>query len=104
MSVVSSIDTFSTQSKLVPRGRLSSTRQVRSRMRCWKFARFAGATMGLTALRCTSCLGGSIAMNIGRTWPRGLLTSVMLGSEENTAWLVSTAMMSSWRVTDQGGP
>ena len=69
ISVVSSIDTRSTQSKVSPRGRSSSTRQVRSRISRSMFARFAGATIGLTARRWTSCFGGSIAMNI---WSRSV--------------------------------
>jgi hypothetical protein len=98
ISVVSSIDTLSTQSKGSLRGRLSSTR-----CRCARgsaaplFARLAGATMVLTALRWSSCLGGSIAMNIGSRSPSGALNSVMppcVQSDENSAGWVSTNMMS----------
>ena len=63
ISVVSSIETFSTQLKFWLRGRLSSTLAVRSRISDPMPARLPGATMGLTALRCSSCSGGSAAMN-----------------------------------------
>ena len=68
-------------------------------------ARFTGATAGLTVLRCMSCLGGSMAMNMGKgpcscAW----VTMVMPPSDEKTPWLVSTAMMSLYLVIDQYGP
>ncbi len=97
ISVVSSIDTLSTQLKVSLRGRLSSTWQVRSRISGSIVARLGGATIGVTALRCSSCTGGSIAMNILSFSPSGGSVSVMPPSDqsdENTAWLVSTDMMS----------
>ena len=82
---------------------------------------------GLTVLRCTSCLGGSMAMNMRGPPPcpgppnglpsfawsaafgRHPSTTAWLGgrvmppSDENTWWLVSTAMMSLYWVIDQCG-
>jgi len=53
-----------------------------------------GETIGLITFLWASCLGGSMAMNIG-SWKSSSLSKIeMLPSEENTAWLVSTAMMS----------
>ena len=63
--VVSSIETRSTQSKVSPIGSSSRTFAARSRMIGSISARLAGETIGLTTLRCASCLGGSMAMNIG---------------------------------------
>jgi len=97
MRVVSSIETRSTQSKVSPRGRPSSTSAVRLRIRASKCARLAGATMGCTALRCSSCCGGSMAMNIGSCSSGGGSKSVMppcRQSDEKMAGLVSTCMMS----------
>jgi len=71
--------------------------------------RFSLETMGAIVLRCASCLGGSMAMNIG-SWKSSAAASPslspmeMLFSDENTWWLVSMAMMSSNLVTDQYGP
>ena len=99
---VSSIDTLSTQSNSSPMGRLSRILAARSRISGSRIARFIGETAGLTVLRCTSCLGGSMAMNMGRgpsspSW----VAMVMPPSEEKTWWLVSTAMMSLYLVIDQ---
>ena len=63
--VVSSIDTVSTQSKVSPSGRESSTRRVRSRMIGSSLTRLRGATAGRTVLRCSVCRGGSWEMNGG---------------------------------------
>ena len=95
--VVSSIDTRCTQLKGSSRGSPSSTAAVRRRMVASINARLPGATIGLTALRCSSCLGGSIAMNICKRWSIGASNRPMppwAQSDENSAWWVSTAMMS----------
>ena len=55
--VVSSMETRSTQSNVSPMGRASRIFAARSRMIGSICIRLAGDTMGLTALRCTSCLG-----------------------------------------------
>ena len=62
--VVSSIDTRCTQLNSSLRGSSSSTLAVRARIVLSIDARLCGATIGLTARRCSSCLGGSMAMNI----------------------------------------
>jgi hypothetical protein len=66
----------------------------------------AGATIGLTALRCSSCLGGSIAMNIGRRSSGGrmMVMPPKVSSTRTIWWLTSTCMMSLYLVTDQYGP
>ena len=113
---VSSFDTRSTQSNSLPMGRESRIRPARSRtmgaMRC----KLAGATVGLTALRCTPCSGSSMVMKPAPPPVRGRASSpstfccsaratrlgrVMPWAEEKISWLVSTAMMSFHRVTDQ---
>ena len=99
--VVSSMDTLSTQSNSSPIGQSSRISPARSRMIASILARLGPATIGLTVLRCTSCLGGSMAMNIGSVKSSAGSGSTMVGSEENTSWLVSTAMMSLNLVTDQ---
>ena len=95
------METLSTQSKGVPIGRLSRVFWMRLRIRGSSSARLCGETIGLTVLRWTSCLGWSIAMNIGRVKSSSGSKMVMAGSDENTSWLVSTAMMSLNLVTDQ---
>ena len=60
--VVSSIDTLSTQLKVSPIGRESSTFAVRSLIRGSRPAIFLAETTGATVFLCTSCLGGSIAI------------------------------------------
>ncbi len=127
---VSSIETLSTQSNGSPIGNESRIAAARSRISGSITARLVGETAGLTVLRCSSCLGGSMAMNMRGppppwpSWPGGgpkrpepgpgpppvsiifctrasLGGSVMPPSEENTSWLVSTAMMSLYLVTPQ---
>ncbi len=66
INVVSSIETSFTQSKVSLRGRLSSTRQTRWRMISDMLLRLAGATIGLTTLRCSSCRGGSMEIKLAR--------------------------------------
>jgi hypothetical protein len=69
--------------------------------------RFSGETIGWTTFRWASCLGGSIAMNIGSSRSPGLSRSVMPPSaelDEKTLCLTSTSMMSMCFVTDQKGP
>ena len=63
--VVSSIDTRSTQSNVSPVGSESRILQTRWRMMPCMSARFLGATTGCTTLRCWSCFGRSMAMNMG---------------------------------------
>ena len=107
ISVVSSMDTRSTQSKVSLRGNPSSTLQTRSRMTPDMFCRLAGATMGLTTLRCSSWRGGSIEMNDERRNFIGRSVIEMppsLTSEEKISGCVSTAMMSLNLVTDQKEP
>ena len=73
-----------------------------------------GATVGLTALRCTLCRGSSMVMKPARL--RRMFASpstaccsarasrfgrAMPSSEEKASWSVSTASMSSQRVMDQ---
>jgi hypothetical protein len=82
--VVSSMETLSTQSNCSPIGRLSRISPARARITASMFARFWPATMGLTVLRCTSCFGWSMAMNIGRVKSSAGSGSTMVGSEENT--------------------
>jgi hypothetical protein len=55
-------------------------------------------------LRCTSCLGGSMAMNIGRGKSSSGSNNTIDGSDEKRWWSVSTAMMSLYLVMDQYGP
>ncbi len=83
--VVSSIETRSTQSNTSPRGRSSRMRIARSRIVVDIFARFGGATIGETILRCSSCRGGSIAMKLSFRNANGTSFSVMppnVASEE----------------------
>ena len=92
--VVSSIDTKSTQSKVSPMGRESRITPARSRMIGSILARFEGDTAGLTVLRWASCLGGSIAMNIG-VWKSSLGSWMVIDrSDEKSWWLESIATMS----------
>ena len=81
--VVSSIDTLSTQLNVSPSGSSSRMRPARSRIVPSSLARFIGATTPLTVLRCRSCLGGSIAMNIGISKSSGSSSSddAALGGE-----------------------
>ena len=99
--VVSSMETLSTQSNSSPIGQSSRMAAARSRMMGSSRARFGPATMGLTVLRWASCFGGSMAMNIGSVKSSAGSGSTMAGSEENTSWFVSMAMMSLNLVTDQ---
>jgi hypothetical protein len=102
--VVSSMETLSTQSNSTPIGQSSRMAPARSRMIGSSLARFGPATIGLTVLRCTSCLGGSMAMNIGSVKSSAGSGSTIVGSDEKASWLVSTAMMSFHLVTDQYPP
>ena len=52
-------------------------RIARSRIVPDIFARFGGATIGATILRCSSCRGGSIAMKLSLRYWRGTSFSVM---------------------------
>ena len=61
--VVSSIDTVSTQSKVSPSGRESSSSAVRSRIIGSMLRRLLGADTSRTVLRWSVWVGGSIAMN-----------------------------------------
>ena len=66
--------------------------------------RLAGATIGLTTLRCSSCRGGSIEMKLERRYCIGRSVMVMppsLASEEYISGCVSTCMMSLNLVTDE---
>ena len=99
--MVSSIDTRSTQSKVSPNGRESSTSPVRRRISASSSASRAGATAGVTDFRCTSCTGGSLAMKFRIAKSSGWSPRTMSRSEEKTPWLLSTATMSSNLVTDQ---
>jgi hypothetical protein len=67
-------------------------------------ARLVGATMGETARRWASWRGGSMAMNMGSgksaRWSR-MEMPPRVEREEKVAWLMSTAMMSLYLVTDQ---
>ena len=104
---VSSIDTLSTQSNASPRGKLSSVFWMRLRIRPSNFARFAGETIGCTILRCSSCLGWSMAMNIGSSRSPVRSRSVMppkVDEEENALWFTSTETMSLYLLIDQKGP
>jgi hypothetical protein len=107
IEVVSSMDTRSTQLNVSSRGRPSRMAPTRARIVSCKRARLPGATIGCTTLRCSSCFGGSIAMNIGSSSSTGRSRKVMppkVEAEENAAWFVSTRMMSLYFVTDQNGP
>ena len=101
MRVVSSIDTVSTQSKVSPIGNESRTSIVRSLIKGSMFARLLGATTGETVFRCTSCFGGSIAINISTSnAPSGSGASIGMPRvipccEEKFLWSISTALMSS---------
>ena len=78
--------------------------RTRERIRPSKLARFSGETIGCTTLRCTSCLGGSMAMNIGSSSSAGRSRRTMPPSvelDENVLWFTSRAMMSLCLVTDQ---
>ncbi len=99
--VVSSIETLSTQSKVSPIGSESRISPARSRISGSMLCRLAGETAGLTALRWASCLGGSMAMNIG-VWNSSSGSSMVIEpSDENSWWLESTATMSWYLVIDQ---
>ena len=97
---VSSFDTRSTQSNASPIGRASRISPARSRMIGPICCRLDGATTGLTARRCSSWRGGSMEMKLGRTGRLAVsatnsrLGRTMPSADENTWWLVSTAMMS----------
>ena len=86
--VVSSMDTQSTQSKVSPTGRASSTAAARARIAASIPATFAGENMGLTTPRWPPCFGGSMAMNIGSgkslSWSR-IVMPPRLQSEENAS-------------------
>ncbi len=102
--VVSSMLTLSTQLNSASMSRSSRISAARMRMIGSRFSRLCGLTMGLTVLRWASCLGGSMAMNMGSWKSSSWSPMVIERSEENTWWLVSTAMMSLYLVTDQYGP
>ena len=95
------METLSTQSNSSPIGSSSRILAARSRMIGSISIRLCGDTIGLTVLRCTSCLGGSMAMNIGMVKSAGWSPMVIEPWDENAWWLVSTAMMSLYLVTDQ---
>jgi hypothetical protein len=101
---VSSIDTRSTQLNTSPRGSPSRISLIRARTTCCSRARLAGATTGCTTLRCSSCFGGSMAMNIGSRRSSGRSISVIAPSDESTPWASSACMMSLYLVSDQYGP
>ena len=63
--MVSSTETRSTQSNGSPIGSSSRILPARSRISAAMLARFSDDTIGAITLRWLSCLGGSIAMNIG---------------------------------------
>ena len=92
--VVSSIDTLSTQSNGWLTSSESKISEVRERIRLSKPFRLSGPTIDCTVLRCRSCLGGSIAMNIGSWKSSSWSTIVMPPSDEKTPCEVSTVMMS----------
>ena len=81
--VVSSIETRSTQLNVSLRGRASRILPARSRMMGSSSTRRAGLTAGVTALRCSSCIGGSMAMNIGGANSPGASPMTMSRSDEN---------------------
>lgn len=94
---MSSFDTRSTQSNSSPIGSPSRISPALSRITGASAARLPGETTGLTVLRWWSCLGGSMAMNIGRDSSPPLPPMTMPPSEasdEKRLWSVSTAMMS----------
>ena len=93
MRPVISMDTRSTQSKGRSVGSPSRTSQTRSLMSDSISLRFFGATTPCTALRCWSCLGGSMAMNISMS--SGTSPTMMSGSAEKSAAFMSIARMSS---------
>ena len=71
------------------------------------FAKFPGATVGLTTSLCSSCSGGSMRMKLGRSIPFGgssILMPPRSSDEENTLWFTSTLTMSRYLVTAQYGP
>ena len=104
--MVSSIETLSTQSKVSFAGRLSRQLAERLRILIAISSRCTGVNIGATVLRCGACRGSSIVMNNSNRVSTGLrmLMPPIAAAEENTPWLVSTAMMSLYLVTDQYGP
>ena len=92
--VVNSMETRSTQSNCSPTGRSSSTCWVRDRMVSSISLRLAGATEPCTVLRCSSCTGGSMAMNIGSGKSSSGSRMVIAGSEEKSCQLPSISIMS----------
>ena len=95
------METRSTQLNTSFRGRLSRMTPTRWRISASRSCSRAGETAGVAVLRCTSCLGGSMAMNMGGANPSGLSPMTMSRLDEKTWWLVSTATMSWKRVMDQ---
>ena len=108
--VVSSIETVSTQSNSSPSGNESKTLQVRSRINCSISANLGGATAGVTALRWSSCSGGSWAINVVMpNAPSGNSASIGKPSTIPCAELkffqsASTFLMSLYFVRDQYRP
>ena len=83
------METRSTQSKASPTGSLSRISAARLRIVASIAAMLAAVNIGLTTSRCRSCLGGSIAMNIGSgkslSWSR-MVMPPRLQSDENSSW------------------
>src|SRR5580704_4676364 len=103
--MVSSTETRSTQSNGSPIGSSSRIFPARSRISTAMLARFSDDTIGAITLRWLSCLGGSMAMNIGIWKSSSCWSKIEMDfSDEKTWWLVSTVMMSLYLVTDQYGP
>ena len=108
--VVSSFETRSTQSNGSPIGSESRISPARSRISGARLASAEGASAGLTVLRCTSCLGGSIEMKFEAERRPSLYCCASFDgramplAEEKTWWLESTAMMSLYLVIDQKAP
>ena len=92
---VSSMETLSTQLKASPTGSSSRIFPARSRIKGSRFMRFRGDTTPCTVLRWTSCLGWSMAMNMGSLKSSSSSLSVMPVSDEKIWWDLSTCMMSS---------
>src|SRR6267154_364061 len=104
--VVSSIETWSTQSNTSLTGNLSRHSAERLRMLIASWSRWVGVNIGATVLRCAEWRGWSIAMKLSRRKSVATSRMVMPPSEdadENTEWLVSMSMISLYLVTDQYG-
>ncbi len=102
--VVSSMDTCFTQLKSSPTGSESRMLHTRSRISGSSADRFRGPATGATTLRCSSCFGGSMAMNMGSWKSSSSSSRVMPPSDEKIWWFMSTCLMSWYFVTDQYGP